>query len=76
MKITRIDPFTGKRNHWDIPVTQEQLDTWQQGALIQDAMPNLTAYQREFIMTGITPASWNAAFSDESDDGINDGYND
>jgi hypothetical protein len=25
---------------------------------IQDAMPNLSADEREFIMTGMTPADW------------------
>jgi hypothetical protein len=27
-------------------------------------MPNLTADEREFIMTGITPDEWDAAFED------------
>ena len=53
MKITKRSPFTGKVNTLDIPVTQEQLDNWRNGELIQNAMPNLTASQREFIMTGI-----------------------
>lgn len=64
MKITRQDPFTGKTNHWDIPVTEEQLTKWQRGVLIQDAIPNLTPEQREFIMTGITPASWDEALKE------------
>jgi hypothetical protein len=33
--------------------------------LIQEAMPNLSADDREFIMTGITPEEWNSAFPDE-----------
>lgn len=53
MKITRRSPFTGKVSTLDIPVTQEQLDNWINGELIQIAMPNLTASQREFIKTGI-----------------------
>jgi hypothetical protein len=27
-------------------------------------MPHLTADQREFLMTGITPAEWQAAFGE------------
>ena len=42
----------------DIPVTEEQLAAWDSGTLIQNAMPNLTPDQREFIMTGITPEQW------------------
>jgi hypothetical protein len=42
----------------DIPVTQEQLDNWNNGMLIQNAMPNLSADQREFIKTGMIPDEW------------------
>lgn len=58
MKITRRCPFTGDLNTRDIKVTPEQLEAWQGGALIQNAMPNLTADEREFIKTGITSEQW------------------
>ena len=58
MIITRRNPFDGETYAWDIPVREEQLDAWKRGALIQDAMPNLSPDQREFIMTGITPDTW------------------
>lgn len=32
---------------------------------IQEALPNFTAEQREFLMTGITPAEWNKTFPPE-----------
>lgn len=62
MKIGRVCPFTGKYNEQEIDVTPKQLAAWQNGALIQEAMPNLTADEREFIMTGITPEMWEATF--------------
>lgn len=62
MKITRKSPFSGKTNTMDIPVTQEQLDAWNNGALIQNAMPNISPDHREFIMTGITPEEWENMF--------------
>lgn len=65
MKIQRRSPFSGKMNEWDIPVTQEQLDAWARGMLIQQAMPDLTPDQREFIMTGITPAEWDETFKED-----------
>ena len=65
MLITRKSPFSGKVNTREIPVTQEQLDRWQKGALIQNAMPNISADDREFIMTGITPEEWEEAFGKE-----------
>ena len=64
--ITKHSPFTGKIHSMDIPVTQEQINKWQNGELIQKAMPNLTPDQREFIMTGITPTEWDSVFPPET----------
>ena len=63
MKITRQSMSTGIVRTLDLPVTQEQLDLWESGLVIQRAMPNLTADEREFIMTGITGDEWKAIFS-------------
>ena len=63
MLITRTSPFSGNTNSMEIEVTQEQLSSWESGTLIQNAMPNLSADEREFIMTGITPAEWDSAFN-------------
>jgi hypothetical protein len=65
MKIERRDPLTGKTNVMDLPVTPEQLAAWRNGTLIQRAMPDLTADQREFLMTGLMPDSWDALFPEE-----------
>lgn len=65
MKITRVSPFSGKENTKEIGVTQEQINWWKGGALIQDAMPMLTPSEREFIMTGITDDEWNTTFGED-----------
>ena len=62
MLIIRTSPFSGNTNSMEIEVTQEQLSSWESGTLIQNAMPNLSADEREFIMTGITPEEWDSAF--------------
>ena len=62
MKIVRTSRLTGNTSAMELPITQAQLDAWVDGELIQNAMPQLDADQREFVMTGITPAEWNAAF--------------
>ena len=67
MIITKRSPFSGKVHEMDIPVTQKQIDAWQNGVLIQDAMPNLTPDQREFIKTGITPEEWEETFGSKED---------
>jgi hypothetical protein len=38
---------------------------WENGTLIQLAMPNLTPDQREFIMTGVTSEEWADEFSED-----------
>lgn len=63
MLITRTSPVSGNTVAKEIAVTQAQLDAWYAGALIQDAMPNISADDREFINTGITPEEWEEMFS-------------
>ena len=63
MLITRTSPFSNKTNIMKIDVTKEQIALWESGTLIQNAMPNLSADEREFIMTGITPEEWDSAFN-------------
>ena len=58
MKITRASELTGVTRTRELPVTEEQLKVWQDGMLIQAAMPNLDDNQREFIKTGITEEEW------------------
>lgn len=41
------------------------IDRWANGELIQNALPDLDAEYREFLMTGITPEEWNKMFPEE-----------
>ena len=70
MNITRKSPFTGAIHTLDLPVTEAQLEAYDRGALLQDAFPNLSAGDREFIKTGITNDEWNSMFgmSDDQED--------
>lgn len=68
MEITRTSPHTGKSNTREIDVTQAELDKWQSGTLIQEAMPNVSADDREFIMTGLTPEDWTDIFADDEEE--------
>ena len=58
MLITRVSPMTGRENTMDLDITEEQFGQWRNGAYIQDAFPNLTAAQREFLKTGFTEEDW------------------
>lgn len=68
MLITKVSMFSGVAHTLDIPVTQEQLDDWRGGTLIQNAMPNLSPDDREFLMTGMTPDEWEDNYQGEDDD--------
>lgn len=62
MKITRVSPFSNKKSTLEIDVTARQIASWEKGELIQDAMPNLTPAERDFIKLGITPDEWDDIF--------------
>ena len=67
--IDRTSPFTGKTHTMTLPISEADyhmgLYRWENGALIQDAFPMLTAGEREFIKTGITPDEWDNLFGDK-----------
>jgi len=64
MQITMTSMISGKTTTRDIDVEPEQVAAWQNGMLIQDAMPELSASDREFIMSGITQEEWDGIFKD------------
>jgi len=65
MMITKKSMFSGTAHTWNLPVTQEQLDRWRGGELIQNVFPFLSIVEREFLMTGATPAEWDHEFGEE-----------
>ena len=62
MLITRKSMLTGKSHTKDLPITQEQIDMYYNGMLLQDAFRNLSPADREFFKTGITDEEWENAF--------------
>ena len=62
MVITRTSPITGISHSVELPVTEEQLTAYNQGALLQNAFPSLSAGDREFIKSGITHSEWKYLF--------------
>jgi hypothetical protein len=69
MIIQRKSPLTGELNSREIDICQSQIDAWDGGMLIQDAMPDVSKDDREFIMSGSTPVDWDkmfGGFEDES----------
>ena len=62
MTITRKSPITGITRTKEIDVTIDQILAWEMGELLQNAMPHLSADDREFVKTGITGEEWDQLF--------------
>ena len=64
--LARISTLTGRRHIREIPMSIDAYTqgfyAWKRGALIQEAFPSLSAEDREFILSGITPEEWEDTF--------------
>ena len=65
MIITKKSRLSGIESSMEINVEPHQIAAWENGVLIQCAMPDLTDDEREFIMTGITPSEWTGVFGED-----------
>ena len=59
--------MTGNVHEMDLDITEDQLNDWNQGQLIQDVMPELSPEAREFLITGITSDEWDSLMGDDYD---------
>lgn len=48
-----------------LTVSRVGYGAWQAGAFVQDAFPELSADDRELLITGTHPACWNELIGDE-----------
>ena len=67
MQITRTSIASNVTRTRDLDITVQQVDAYLNGALIQDAFPDLNADDREFFKTGITSEEWDAMFAEEEE---------
>lgn len=66
MLYTKRSELTGRVNQMEIPVTPQEINDWRiSGELIQNALPQLTPDQREFLLTGSTQQEWDDLFKDK-----------
>ena len=69
MEYTNRSRLTGKTHTLFIPgLTQDMIDSYEAGALLQDALEGIAPEFREFVMTGITPEEWSAFLPPEPDE--------
>ena len=64
--ITTDCPFCGKTHY--IEVKAKDYLAWQDGELVQDAFPYLSADEREMLISGICPSCWDGMFSENEDE--------
>ena len=70
LELTKTSILTGKINTMTLPITQDQLDLYNNTKInIQEVFPNLDSGQREFIKTGITQEEWDKLILDSSNEG-------
>ena len=69
MIVERKSIVSGKVYQMDINITEEQLFNFINGrsGLAQEAFPDLSAEEREFIISGIHPIEWNELFGNEEE---------
>ena len=58
--LTRKCPFCGTECQKEFD--EEQYRKYQAGAYVQDAMPDASPDDREFLITGICPDCWDNSF--------------
>lgn len=55
MRVTNISILTGESHTRDLPITLAELERFEAGELAQVVWPHLSADDREFLVTGVTP---------------------
>lgn len=69
MLVTRTSKWSGVTRSMELDVTEQEFINWRNGELVQNAFPNLTASEREFLISGMTDEEWDEAFgSDDYED--------
>lgn len=74
MKISKVSQFSGNLNTREIDVDPGIYGIWNEHGsylgqrFVQDIFPHLSADDREFLMTGVTPEEWDEAFPPEEED--------
>lgn len=67
-EVVFIGPCIETGKEYSVTVTKEGLRRYlDENVAIQDAFPNLSTDDREFLMTGYSPEGWNIAFPSEDD---------
>ena len=64
--VITVCPICGHAN--EVEVNEIDYLDWQDGMLVQDAFPYLSANEREKLISGICPSCWDKMFPPEEDE--------
>lgn len=64
-KIVASGVCTVTGNPYSVAITTDQFSEWRSGSMIQDVCPELSADQREFLISHQTPEEFEALFAEE-----------
>jgi hypothetical protein len=68
MQFTKVSQASGLEHTRELPISYLEYEAWKySGQFIQDYFPNLSADDREFLLTGVTPEEWNELFPPDED---------
>ena len=75
MIVVNRSTYSNKIHSMNMDISEAELLRWCEGVprlKIQDAFPNLTPDEREFLMTGIIQEEWDTLFPPEDEEGDDD----
>ena len=63
---TKICTVCGEYEVWSLD--RKAVESWQGGEYIQKAFPDMSAEDRELLISGTHPACWSKLFGEDSDE--------
>jgi hypothetical protein len=75
--LVKESTLTGEENSMKISLTPAEYREWadtprHSRPLVQDAFPQLSDDEREFLITGITPGEWDTFMGSDDDESLDD----
>ena len=68
MRVTRTSRITGIIRTLELDITPAEYESFRNGKLVQEAMPHLTADEREFLISGVTQNEWDKYIKGEDEE--------
>lgn len=67
MQVTKFSIISGLQRTVELPITESQLQRIANGELVQNVCPDLSADEREFLISGAWDGEWDNLFAGNED---------